>query len=85
MSETMTLKTGQPQDEAAIETRPRKVFVSFAVRDLKKSMDFFSKLGFTFSPRFTDENAACMLLSGEGYVMLLREPYFKSFTKRGVC
>jgi len=85
MSETMTAGTAQPQDKAAIETRSRKVFVNLAVRDLKKSMEFFSTLGFTFTPKFTDENAACMILSSEGYVMLLREPFFKSFTKRDVC
>ena len=68
-----------------LETRPRKVFVNLAVRDLKKSMDFFSRLGFTFNPRFTDDNAACMILSSEGYVMLLAEPFFKTFTKREAC
>jgi len=48
-------------------------------------MDFFARLGFTFNPQFTDENAACMVLSSEGYVMLLREPFFKTFTKRDIC
>jgi predicted lactoylglutathione lyase len=89
MSDTMTAATTQPTGKPAIETRPRKVFVNLAVRDLKKSMDFFSKLGFTFNKQFTeqftDENAACMVLSSEGYVMLLREPFFKSFTKREIC
>ena len=73
------------QTPTRIETRPRKVFVNLAVRDLKKSMDFFSKLGFTFNPQFTDDNAACMILSSEGYVMLLSEPFFKTFTKRDAC
>jgi predicted lactoylglutathione lyase len=51
-------------------TISRKLFVNLPVRDLKKSMEFFSKLGFEFNPRFTDDNAACMVLSEEGYVML---------------
>jgi len=85
MSDTMTATTAQSHQQATIGTHPRKVFVNLAVRDLKKSMDFFSKLGFTFNPKFTDENAACMILSSEGYVMLLREPFFRSFTKREVC
>jgi predicted lactoylglutathione lyase len=42
---------------------PRKIFVNLAVRDLKKSMGFFSALGFTFNPKFTDDNAACMVIS----------------------
>jgi Bleomycin resistance protein-like N-terminal len=47
------------------------------VRDLGKSMDFFSNLGFTFNPRFTDDKAACMVVSDEAFVMLLTEPSFK--------
>ena len=44
--------------EAHVTTRSRKIFVNLAVRDLKKSMDFFSALGFEFNPKFTDEKAA---------------------------
>jgi predicted lactoylglutathione lyase len=40
-------------------------------------MDFFSNLGFTFNPRFTDDKAACMVVSDEAFVMLLTEPSFK--------
>ena len=64
---------------------PRKIFVNLAVRDLKKSMDFFTKLGFGFDPKFTDDKAACMIISGEAYVMLLGEPFFKTFTRRELC
>ncbi|RPJ79958.1 MAG: glyoxalase/bleomycin resistance/extradiol dioxygenase family protein, partial [Acidobacteria bacterium] len=60
----------------------RKLFVNIAVRDLKKSMEFFSKLGFTFNPKFTDENAACMVVNDEAFVMLLSEQFFRTFTKR---
>ncbi len=63
----------------------RKIFVNLAVQDLKRSMEFFSKLGFEFNPKFTDEKAACMILSEEGYVMLLSTPFFKTFTNREVC
>lgn len=64
------------------ENRSRKIFVNLAVRDLKKSMEFFSKLGFEFNPKFTDEKAACMIISDEAFVMLLSEPFFRTFTKR---
>ena len=67
------------------EKRSRKLFVNLAVRDLKKSMDFFDKLGFAFNPKFTDDKAACMIVSEEAYFMLLGEPFFKTFTKRGLC
>jgi len=63
----------------------RKIFVNLAVRDLKRSMDFFTKLGFTFNPKFTDEKAACMIVSEEAFVMLLAEPFFKTFTRREIC
>jgi predicted lactoylglutathione lyase len=84
MSDTVTKERNQGQS-ASPEARVRKVFVNLAVRDLKKSMDFFARLGFAYNPKFTDENAACMVLSREGYVMLLSEPFFKTFTKRDVC
>jgi predicted lactoylglutathione lyase len=63
----------------------KKIFVNLAVRDLKKSMDFFGKLGFTFNAQFTDETAACMTVSEDIYVMLLTENKFKSFTPKQVC
>ena len=66
-------------------TRARKMFVNLPVRDLKRSMEFFSRLGFEFNPQFTDDKAACMVLSEEGYVMLLGEPFFRTFTKRELC
>jgi predicted lactoylglutathione lyase len=60
----------------------REVFINIAVRDLQKSMAFFSALGFEFNQQFTDEKAACMILSDKGYVMLLSDPFFQGFTKR---
>ena len=66
-------------------TTSRSIFVNLPVRDLKKSMAFFSGLGFQFNPQFTDEKAACMIVSGDAFVMLLTEPFFKTFTKRELC
>ena len=63
----------------------RKIFVNLAVRDLTRSMDFFNKLGFRFNPQFTDDKAACMIISDEAFVMLLSEPFFRTFTKRQLC
>jgi predicted lactoylglutathione lyase len=63
----------------------RKLFLNLAVRDLDRSMAFFSKLGFHFDPRFTDEKAACMIVSDEAFVMLLEEPFFRTFTRREPC
>lgn len=66
-------------------TVSRKVFINLPVRNLEKSKEFFSKLGFTYNLKFTDDKAACMVLSEEGYVMLLAEPFFKTFMKKEIC
>jgi predicted lactoylglutathione lyase len=63
----------------------RKIFVNLSVRDLTKSMEFFTALGFTFNAQFTDDKAACMIISEEAYVMLLSEPFFRGFTKKEPC
>ena len=65
--------------------RARKLFVNLPVRDLKRSMEFFSKLGFGYDVKFTDEKAACMIVSEEAYVMLLERSFFETFTKKTVC
>jgi uncharacterized protein len=62
-----------------------KIFVNLPVRDLKRSMDFFGKLGFTFNSQFNDETAACMIISEDIYVMLLTENKFKTFTRKKIC
>jgi predicted lactoylglutathione lyase len=63
----------------------REIFVNLAVRDLKRSQAFFSKLGFEFNPKFTDDRAACMVVNDGAYVMLLHEPFFRTFTRRELC
>lgn len=58
------------------------MFANLPVKDLQKSIEFFTKLGFTFNPQFTDENATCMIVGEDAYVMLLTEEFFKRFTKK---
>jgi uncharacterized protein len=60
----------------------RKIFVNLAVKDLGESVDFFTQLGFSFDPRFTDETATCMIVNDDAFVMLLVEDRFKDFTKK---
>ena len=57
----------------------RQIFVNLAVKDLGETVDFFTKLGFKFNPQFTDENATCMIIGKDSYVMLLVEKFFKTF------
>jgi uncharacterized protein len=57
----------------------RQIFVNLPVKDLQKSIVFFTALGFTFNPKFTDANATCMIVSEGIHVMLLVEPFFATF------
>ncbi|MBX9682468.1 MAG: VOC family protein [Hyphomicrobium sp.] len=59
-----------------------KMFVNLPVKDLKKSMAFYKALGFTFNPQFTDDTAACMVISEHNYAMLLTHEKFASFTTK---
>jgi uncharacterized protein len=62
-----------------------KIFVNLPVKDLNKSIDFFSKIGFEFNDQFTDKNATCMIISDNIFVMLLVENSFKAFTKKEIA
>jgi uncharacterized protein len=62
-----------------------KIFVNLPVKDLNKSIEFFTKLGYTFNPQFTDETATCMIVSEDIYVMLLTHAKFKTFTPKTIC
>jgi len=61
-----------------------KLFVNLPIKDLNKTVEFFTKLGFTFNPQFTDENATCMIVGKDIFVMLLVEKFFKTFTKKEI-
>jgi predicted lactoylglutathione lyase len=62
-----------------------KIFVNLPVRDLRRSVGFFTKLGYKFNPQFTDETAACMIVSEDIFVMLLTREKFKEFTPMAIC
>ncbi len=62
-----------------------QIFVNLPVKKLKSSVEFFSKLGFKFDPQFTDENATCMIVGENIFVMLLVERFFKTFTRKELC
>jgi len=61
---------------------PTQIFVNLAVTDLPKSKAFFEALGYSFNPQFTNDDAACMVISDTIYTMLLTEPFFKGFTSK---
>lgn len=61
------------------------IFVNLPVKDLNRSVDFFTALGYTFNPQFTDETATCMIISDTIFAMLLTEDKFKSFAPKAIC
>ncbi|XGV96609.1 MAG: VOC family protein [Leptolyngbya sp. BL-A-14] len=62
-----------------------QIFVNLPVKDLQRSIAFFTKLGYQFNPQFTDETATCMIVSETIYVMLLTHEKFKTFTPNAIC
>ena len=62
-----------------------QIFVNLPVKELDRSVRFFTSLGFTFNPTFTDETATCMIVADNIFVMLLTEAKFQSFTPKPVC
>ena len=63
---------------------PRNLYVNLPVKDLERTVDFFAALGFSFNPKFTDENATCMIINDSTSVMLLVESFFATFTKKPI-
>ena len=62
-----------------------QIFINLPVKDLARSVKFFSRLGYKFKPEFTDENATCMIVSDDIFVMLLLQKFFQTFTNKTVC
>src|SRR5215208_3636245 len=62
----------------------RKIFVNLPIKDLARSRAFFSALGFSFNPQFSNEQGACMVISEDIFAMLLVEPFFQTFTKKPI-
>lgn len=59
-----------------------KVFINLPVKDLKRSVDFFLKLGFKVDEKFTNEEGASIVVNDSIFVMLLVEKFYNSFTKK---
>ncbi len=62
----------------------KQIFVNLPVKDLDKSIEFFTQLGFTFNKQFTDKNATSMIIGENIFAMLLVEPFFKTFIKKEI-
>jgi predicted lactoylglutathione lyase len=60
----------------------KQIFINLVVADVNKSMDFYTQLGFTNNPQFSDEQGKCMVWSEHIFVMLLSPDKFKTFTEK---
>ena len=61
-----------------------QIYVNLPVKDLDRSVKFFTHLGYKFNPQFTDANATCMILGDDIFVMLLVEKFFQTFTSKPI-
>jgi uncharacterized protein len=66
-------------------TPSRQTYVNLPVADLRRAVDFFTKLGFGFDPAFTDERAACMVIGHDSFVMFLERSFFGTFATTPVA
>ena len=62
----------------------KEIYVNLPVKDLNKSKEFFSILGFGFNPQYSNEQGACMVINDTIYAMLMVEDQFKGFTNKEI-
>ncbi|MFD0586585.1 VOC family protein [Paenibacillus sp. GCM10027627] len=63
----------------------KHIFVNLPVKDLEASKKLFTTIGFEFNAQFTDDKAACLVIGDNIFAMLLKEEYFKTFTKKAIA
>lgn len=62
-----------------------QIFINLPVKDLNRSVEFFTKLGYSFNAQFTNEDATMMIVEENIAVMLLVERFFRTFTKKEIA
>lgn len=60
----------------------KQIFINLAVKNIQKSMDFYTALGFTNNPQFSDDNGKCMVWSDSIFLMIMLPEKFKSFATK---
>ena len=63
----------------------KQIFINLAVKDLQKSMDFYTALGFSNNPQFSDDSGKCMVWSENIFVMILTHEKFKIFATKPIA
>ncbi len=68
-----------------MSTKANSIYINLPVKDLNKTREFWTALGFSFNEKFSDSNAICLILNeGIMYAMLLKHEFFQTFTDRTV-
>ncbi|HCN51669.1 MAG TPA: glyoxalase/bleomycin resistance/extradiol dioxygenase family protein [Chryseobacterium sp.] len=66
--------------------KANQIYVNFPVKDVQKTKEFWTKLGFSINEQFSDDKAACIMINeGSIYIMFLVEDYFRTFIDRPVA
>jgi len=60
------------------------IFVNMPTNDLERSKAFYEALGYTINPMFTDDNAACIVLSDTIYFMVQTREFLATFTDKQI-
>lgn len=63
----------------------KQIFINLAVKDVQKSMDFYTALGFSNNPQFSDDSGKCMVWSENIFVMILSHEKFATFTNKSIA
>jgi len=63
----------------------KQIFINLAVKDLQKSMDFYTALGFSNNPQFSDDTGKCMVWSENIFVMIMTHEKFKNFATKPIA
>ena len=62
----------------------KEIFVNLPTKDLENAKKFYQEIGFSINPQFTNDKAACIVISETIYVMILSEPFFKTFKQLSI-
>jgi predicted lactoylglutathione lyase len=63
----------------------KQIFINLAVKDLQKSMDFYTALGFSNNPQFSDDKGKCMVWSENIFVMIMTHEKFTTFVTKPIA
>jgi uncharacterized protein len=65
--------------------KANQIYVNLPVKDVQKTKEFWTRLGFAINEQFSDDKAVCVVMKEDNiYIMFLTEEYFQTFSERPV-